>query len=122
MSRIHEIDQTIGKLQAEKQFLCSESNTVPAPTGQTMGMVSEGRAMRERSPEEIIEELFTYHPVQDEAQQLKYGMVRDSAKALALQIWKACPYGRDRTRAIDALRDAVMIANAAIALNGVSLR
>ncbi|HWF05568.1 MAG TPA: hypothetical protein VHA06_17915 [Candidatus Angelobacter sp.] len=52
---------------------------------------------------------------------MKYEGVGDAAKHLALVIWKLCPAGADRTDAIRKLREAVMTAKAAIALNGRSI-
>lgn len=115
--RIRELEEVESKIRAEKQMLRQTGDA-----GLTKPAYEQGQTLREKTPEEIIESLFTYHPVTDEAQQLRYGMVRDAAKALALQIWKACPYGADRTDAIRKLRECVMTANAAIALNGLSLR
>ena len=117
-ARVRQIDETISKLRAERQILQRETCSADAPEPQNFGACIQ--APREKSPEEIIEDLFTYHPATIE-QQLNYERVRDAAKHLALQIWKACPYGRDRTNAIDSLRVAVMQANAAIALQGRNL-
>lgn len=130
-ARIRELQNTRSKIDAELEMLgrsgsdVSEGNVVT--TSGTTGIADTTinssyiyQAIREKSPEEIIEDLFTYHPANAE-QKVNYERVRDAAKHLALQIWKACPYGRDRTNAIDLLRQTVMLANASIALNGRSL-
>lgn len=81
---------------------------------------AEACNMSASSPQSIIEELFTYHSP-DAEQQIRYETIRDAAKHLALVILKNTPRGADQTAAIRKLREAVMTANAAIALRGLSL-
>lgn len=64
---------------------------------------------------DFIERAFTYHPPK-EGQPERYVAIRDAAKELALAIAKNCPDSADRSAAIRKVREAVMTANAAIAL------
>lgn len=72
---------------------------------------------KRKTLEEQIEEMFTYHsPTGD--QPTRYSVIRQEAAALARVIVKNTPAGADQTAAIRKLREAVMTANAAIALEG----
>lgn len=63
-----------------------------------------------------IEAEFTYHPpIGNQAD--RYIMIRDKAKELALVIAELTPICADQTAAIRKVREAVMTANAAIAIN-----
>lgn len=66
---------------------------------------------------ETIQDLFTYH-APDEKQIEQLQAVREHAKTLALIIVQHCPPCADTSAAIRLLRQAVMTANAAIALRG----
>jgi hypothetical protein len=72
------------------------------------------------SDEYIIRELFTYHPP-NVMQQKAYENLRSAAKHMAEVILNTVPSGADRTAAIRKLREAIMTANAGIALRGLSL-
>lgn len=62
-----------------------------------------------------IEEWFTYHPPHgDQAQ--RYVAIREKAKELAYIIIAATPSSADQIAALRKLRECVMTANAAIAL------
>lgn len=64
---------------------------------------------------EHIEKLFTYHsPKGDQPE--RYGKLREAAKVFAHAINDNCPDSADKTAAIRKVREAVMTANAAIAL------
>lgn len=66
-----------------------------------------------------IREVFSYHaPTQDQV--AKYNELRESAKAFAQSIVDNCPPSADRTAALRKVREAVMTANAAIALDGMA--
>lgn len=65
-----------------------------------------------------LDEIFTYHPA-DEKQKLAYEKVRASAKQLVNQIIEWSPRCADQSAAIRCVREAVMTANAAIALHGL---
>ena len=62
-----------------------------------------------------IEDWFTYHaPTGDQPQ--RYERIRSAAKVLARVILQSCPPSADRSAALRQLRETVMTANAAIAL------
>lgn len=67
---------------------------------------------------EKIENIFTYHSPK-EGQPAKYEAIRSKAKELAIVILENSPACADQTAAIRKLREAVMTANAAIALEGL---
>lgn len=69
---------------------------------------------------DTVDRIFTYHPATEE-QRPKYKAIRDSAKELARVILDSCPPSPDRTAAIRKLREAVMTANASIALDGLAI-
>lgn len=65
-----------------------------------------------------IENVFIYHPPTDE-QKVKYQAIRSKAMELAQVIYDNTPSCADQSAAIRKLREAVMTANASIALDGV---
>lgn len=66
---------------------------------------------------EQLDNWFTYHaPTND--QQIRYVAIRDAARAFAGILIENTPPSADQTAAIRKLREAVMIANAAIACRG----
>ena len=72
------------------------------------------------SSAEILAELFKYHPPTDETLP-KFAAINQAAKNFAEVVLQNCANGRDRARAIEMIRDARMVANASVALNGLSL-
>lgn len=64
-----------------------------------------------------LHEMFTYHPPRKE-QVPQYEAIRGKAMELAILIVANTPACADQTAAIRKLREAVMTANAAIALDG----
>ncbi len=62
-----------------------------------------------------LEDIFTYHAPGD-WERNSYEKIRDQAKSLAAVILERCPPCADTSAAIRKVREAVMIANAAIAL------
>lgn len=92
MNRIQELKDTRSKINAEIDFL--EAGQLKVNASDNRGQSCD-RTMapigRERSEEEIINDLFTYHPPQTTETLMKYDVVGDAAKHLALVIWKACP-------------------------------
>ena len=64
-----------------------------------------------------INDIFSYHPPDDQ-QIEKYKTIHETAKELAITIYKNTPVCPDQTTAIRKLRECVMTANAAIALKG----
>ena len=63
-----------------------------------------------------IEKAFTFHPVKED-QGERYTAIRAEAKKLAIFIAQNTPPSREQTIAIRRLKEAVMYANAAIAIN-----
>jgi hypothetical protein len=72
----------------------------------------------ERREAELIDEIFTYHPPDDE-QRIAYENIRSSAKEMAHTLMNYCPPSEDRNAALRQLRDCVMTANASVALKGL---
>lgn len=67
---------------------------------------------------EQIRNIFTYHkPFGD--QPIRYEDIRTQARALATVIESHCPDSREKSLAITNLQQAVMWANASIAINEV---
>lgn len=65
---------------------------------------------------EQIQNTFTYHrPFGDQPQ--RYEQIRANAKVLAMSIQESCPESREKSLALTRLQQAVMWANASIALN-----
>lgn len=65
-----------------------------------------------------IDNIFTYHPpTQDQID--RYEVIRDVAREFAGTIVRNTPASAEQTRAIRKLQEAVMFANAAIAINEV---
>ena len=77
-------------------------------------------ASRPASSEEILAELFKYHAPTDVTIP-KYAAINQAAKNFAEVVLQNCPSCADRSAAIRLIRDARMTANAAVALNGLSL-
>jgi hypothetical protein len=78
------------------------------------------QASRPMSSEEVVAEIFKYHAPNDVTIP-KHAAINQAAKNFAEVILANCPGGADRTDAIRKIREARMVANAAIALNGLSL-
>lgn len=70
-----------------------------------------------RNDEEMLNDVFRYHAPNEE-QQHRYEKLRDVARYFARTVIENCPPCADRTAAIRKIREAVMTANAAIALGG----
>lgn len=64
-----------------------------------------------------LNNMFTYHPPTID-QLPKYDILRKAAKMFAQVIIECTPEGADQSAAIRKVREAVMTANASIALNG----
>jgi len=63
-----------------------------------------------------IDNLFTYHaPFGDQAK--RYEMIRENAREIAMIINDCCPESREKALAITHLQNAIMWANASIAIN-----
>jgi len=69
---------------------------------------------------EKLDEIFSYHaPKGDQLE--RYQRLRNAAKILADEILHSCPPCADRSAAIRKVREALMTADASIALDGLSL-
>lgn len=66
-------------------------------------------------PRADIDNIFSYHPPKGD-QLEKYNAIREGGKAFALVILENTPASPDQSVAIRKVREAVMTANAAIAL------
>lgn len=64
-----------------------------------------------------LDHIFTYHPPEPGDQE-RYIAIRDAGKEFARTILENTPGSADQTAAIRKVREAVMTANAAIALKG----
>ena len=73
---------------------------------------------RPYTSEEIVAEFFKYH-APNEITIPKYATINQAAKNFAEVVLQNCPAGADRSDAIRKIREARMVANAAIALSGV---
>ncbi len=80
----------------------------------------QSQAARPMSSAEILAKLFKYHAPTDVTIP-KYAAINQAAKNFAEVILQNCPPCADRSDAIRKIREARMTANAAIALNGLSL-
>lgn len=81
--------------------------------------MSEVRARYMAKVDEILSvcERFTYHkPTAEQGE--KYDEIRDCGLDFAGTILENCPPCPERDRAIDKLQEAVMLANAAVAIYG----
>jgi hypothetical protein len=66
---------------------------------------------------DYLSDVFTYHPPKSESQILKFEAIRNAGFELADLIRKVVPGSRESDNAIDAVRVAVMWANAALAIH-----
>ncbi len=76
------------------------------------------RFERPKTLAEKLPDIFTYHSPKGD-QPKKYAMIREKALELAQLIVTETPQSADQTAAIRLLREAIMTANAAIALEGL---
>ncbi len=72
----------------------------------------------DRPLEEKIENWFIYHQPAGKADIDRYARIRDAGKVFALVLAADTPGCPDQTVAIRKVREAVMVANAAIACGG----
>jgi len=84
------------------------------------GQMGTAGCERPMSSAEILAEFFKYHPPTSETLP-KFAAINQAAKNFAEVVLQNCPSSADRSAAIRLIRDARMTANAAIALNGLSL-
>lgn len=69
--------------------------------------------------EDWLNEIFTYHPPTSEIQKRAYENVRYAAKEFARVVATHTPSCADQSVALRKIREAVMVANASIALEGL---
>lgn len=82
-------------------------------------MQTQGMVARALTDDEKLNEIFTYHPATPFTGP-KFEHLREAAKHFAKTILLTVPPGADRTCALRHVRDAVMTANAGVALDGLS--
>jgi len=70
--------------------------------------------------EELIN-IFSYHPPFGD-QEVRYQIIRETAKTLAVHIERWCPRSREKSLAITKLQECVMMANAAIAIHEIEAK
>lgn len=75
--------------------------------------------MRQMTVEERLADIFTFHD--DYSKVPNYTAIRSAAKHLAEVIMQNSPVSADQTTALRCVREAVLWANAAVALDGRSL-
>ncbi len=81
------------------------------------GMQVPKPATGSRFTREVIDDIFSYHAPR--ADQLpKYEKIREGARLFAYTLVENTPAGPDQTTAIHKLRELVMTANQAVALDG----
>ncbi|HMM95303.1 hypothetical protein [Phycicoccus sp.] len=90
------------------------SCTAEAPCDARLEEEEDAREAEDTARKEYIDRVFTYHPPTGE-QVTQYEEIRRMGRLLADAILRHAPAGPDRGRACDAVREAVMWANAAIA-------
>ena len=78
-----------------------------------------GMQLRTPTPEEAIDFLFTFHDNPDKTPH--YIEIREAAKTFAKVLVRHVPQCGDRLTAVQKIREAVMFANAAVALDGRGL-
>lgn len=66
-----------------------------------------------------LDEVFKHHPPENEDQERSYARIRESGKLLVNAILEETVVCGDQQAAIRKVREAVMTANAAIALKGL---
>ena len=102
---------------ADREDLRVPSEIAEKLRGEIFG---QNECARPMSSAEILAELFSYHPPTPNTLP-KFAAINQAAKNLAEVILQNCPPSADRSDAIRKIREARMTANAAVALNGLSL-
>lgn len=96
------------KLASEKQY--NQHNLGQAAPG-VYGMAGQPKSLDQR-----LADIFSYHDDPDASP--RYVAIRSAAKHFAEVIMQNSPAGQDQSLAVLYVRQAVMFANAAVALNG----
>lgn len=63
-----------------------------------------------------VDNRFTYHPPKED-QSVRYNILRNQARSLAMDILTSTPVSREQSLALTHLEEAIFYANAAIARN-----
>lgn len=112
--------ELIEKLQAENAHLRDRLGYDKQPEQPMyLGRAGSGtqNCPRAETPQETIDYLFTFHDDPDKAPH--FVEIRESAKQFALVVIRHASAGSaDQRTAIEHIRQAVMFANASVALNG----
>jgi hypothetical protein len=74
--------------------------------------------MQNKYTDNYFDSIFTYHPPNEE-QKIRYQNIREAAKIFAKVVYENTPSSPDQSVALRKIREAVMTANASIALNGM---
>lgn len=112
--------ELIEKLQAENSMLRDRLGYDKQESTGYIGRAGAQTNLRTESPQEKIDYLFTFHDNPDKAPH--FVEIRESAKQFALVILRHASAGsQDQRTAIEHVRQAVMFANASVALDGRAL-
>ena len=96
-----------------------EKTLAAAGAGREYNLANEV-ASRPMTIEEIVAELFKYHPPTERTLP-KFAAINQAAKNFAEVVLANCPGGPARVNAVDFIVLARMMANQAIALNGLAI-
>jgi hypothetical protein len=107
-------DEVNAKLMAEQKAQRDYNQCGTQAPGQGIGYGG-----RPKTTEEKLSDIFSYHD--DPSATPRHKAIRSTAKHFAEVIIENSPAGQDQSLALLYLRQAVMFANAAIALNGRTL-
>ena len=105
------------KLAAEKAAYTNER--LREPRADVMQAQAQCGSANAYNPDYLLREIFQYH-APSPFQQKSYETIREAAKHFAAVLIANTPACADRTAALRKVREAVMTANAAIALDGLS--
>jgi hypothetical protein len=100
--------------------MCCDAETTEKVRADIPQMPGGAANLRPMTEEERVNELFT-HKFPTHLTGPKFETIRETARHMAKVILMNVPSGADRYIAIQKLREVVMIANAGIANNGLTL-
>lgn len=109
---LRNVAETVSKMLSMRT---SGASQIPG-SGQLAGATDMVR--RSLTTAERVQKIFQYHD--DPSKIPAYMAIRTAAKNLAEVILNNSPGCADQTRALNHVRDSVMVANAAVALDGLS--
>lgn len=102
--------QGVANAYAEKAYASQQKQQIP--------YAHSTRAIP-TSVDDVINLMFSYHPPSIDTNR-KYEAIREAAKYFAKVVVMNTPPSADQTSAVRKIREAVMTANAAIALDGIA--